>query len=89
MLYLKLSQTNWSELYPIEDVNLCYDEFLCTFSAMYNKSFPIEKVKIKMNHNVHKPWITHGIIVSINNKHRLYKIRIKKYLTSYSKLQNI
>ena len=55
---------------------------------MYNKSFPIEKVNIKMHHNVHKRWITHGIIVYINNKHRLYKIS-KKNLTSYSKLQNM
>ena len=31
-----------------------------------------------MHHNVHKPWITHGIIISINNKHRLYKISIKQ-----------
>ena len=44
---------------------------------MYNKSFPIEKVKIKMHRNVHKRWITHGIIVYINNKHRLYIISIK------------
>ena len=29
-----LSQTDWSELYPIEYVNLCYDEFLCKLSAM-------------------------------------------------------
>ena len=84
-----LSQTDWSELYPIEDVNVCYDEFLRKFSAIYNTSFPIEKEKRKMHHNVHKPWIIHGIIVSINNKHRLYKISIKKYLTSYYKLQNI
>ena len=72
-----LSQADRSELYPIDYVNLYYDQLLYTFSAMYNKSFPIEKVKIKMHHNVHKRWITHGIIVYINNKHRLYKISIK------------
>ena len=71
-----LSQADWSKLYPIEDVNLCYDQFLCKFSGIYNKSFPIEKVKIKIHHNIQKPWITHGIIVSINNKDWLYKISI-------------
>ena len=55
---------------------------------MYNKSFPIEKVKRKMRHNVHKRWITHDIIVYINNKDRLYKISIKN-TSSYSKLQNM
>ena len=85
-----MSQADWSQLYPIEYVNLCYDEFLCKFSAIHNKSFPVEKVKIKMHHNVHKHWITHGIIVSINNKHRLYKISIKKIPSqAISKLQNI
>ena len=70
-----LSQSHWSELYNIEDVHLCYDELLCTFSAIYNTSFLIEQVKIKMHHNVLMPWITHGIVIYIyiNNKHRLYK----------------
>ena len=42
------------------------------------KKRKLEQVKIKMHHNVHNPRITHDIIVSINNKHRLYKISFKK-----------
>ena len=38
-----LFQADWSELYPIEEVNLSYDEFLCKISAIYKKSFPISR----------------------------------------------
>ena len=69
----KLLEVDWNQIYDIDYVNHCYDKFLSIFSSLYNECFPLKKNKIKSNVKLKKPWMTNGLLKSINKKHRLYR----------------
>ena len=76
----RLREVTWSSMYENDniDVNLCYDHFMLKFSLIYNECFPLVKQKSQHKCKFKKPWITSGLLKSIQKKHRLYKNFLKK-----------
>ena len=73
----QLNDTIWEDLSGFNDPEAAYDSFLKKFKDIYNSSFPLKKVKtIKLN--LKKPWVSKGLLKSINQKNNLYK----KYLNN-------
>ena len=68
-----LNNLQWNNVTCQNDVNLAFDEFWNTFSALYDFYLPI--TKIKFNRNVHKIncFMTRGLLISRNTKNALYK----------------
>ena len=75
-----LNNLQWNNVTCQNDVNLAYDEFWNTFSALYDFYLPI--TKIKFNRNVHKIncFMTRGLLISRNTENALHK----RYLTEPS-----
>ena len=46
------------------------------FTDLYNECFPVVQVTIKKK--CKKLWITHGLLKSINRKHKLYSNYVKR-----------
>lgn len=93
----RLSAENWDSMYTIDDdVDECFNRFHDKFTDLYNTCFPIKHVRKKQK-AILKPWITPGILKSINKKHRLYKlslikrndVAVNKYKTYKNKLTKI
>jgi hypothetical protein len=69
-----LIQINWSPLYDIDNPNLAYNIFHEIISNLYNKHFPWSNTKtVTKKEFPRNPWITEGLLRSINNKQHLYK----------------
>ena len=60
----------------LDNANDSYDHFIQVFTDLYNECFPVVQVTI-MN-KCKKPWITHGLLKSINRKHKLYSNYVKR-----------
>ena len=56
----KLFETSWDSLKNTGDANVAYHNFLKMFPSLYEKYFPITKVKLKPKRKK-SPWITNGI----------------------------
>ena len=69
----KLLEVDWNQIYDINYVNHCYDKFLSIFSTLYDECFPLIKKKVNSKVKLKKPWMTNGLLKSINKKHRLYR----------------
>ena len=81
MRYFKnmIENTNWDEVYQIHCANKAYDKFLKIFTKIYDKAFPVCKIRIKTK-SLLSPWITKGILKSSKRKHKLYD-KFLKYKT--------
>jgi len=73
-----LDKVNWNNLKKFNDPNELYNEFLKTFTHLYDKHFPLKKVSKAHLNRSDNPWISNGIVKSIKNKHRLYKKFLSK-----------
>ena len=60
-----------------EDVNKCWDEFESIFSGTVFDHAPVKILSKKEQKLKAKPWITKGIIISINFKNSMIKFAIK------------
>lgn len=73
------------------DVNNVYNNFLSSFSTIYDKCFPIITKTVKYK-NINKPWITSAIIKSTKRKNYLYRYwlckRTESSLTKYKNYKN-
>ena len=67
-----VSNTNWSSLLD-EDPNMAYNNFIDEYSRIYNACSPLKAIKGKLLNNRSSPWISTGLLKSINKKNRLYK----------------
>ena len=75
----QLNDTIWEDLSGFNDPEAAYGSFLKKFKDIYNSSFPLKKVKtIKLS--LKNPWVSKGLLKSINLKNNLYK----KYLNNLS-----
>ena len=68
----ELQTVNWSEVRDSSDPSSAYDVFLRKYTDIYNKCFPLKKVKIK-NNGLTKPWISKALLKSIKKKNILYR----------------
>ncbi len=67
-----LSNVNWNCVLSNVKPNEAFNMFHSMFSKLYDKYFPIKKVRTKVIRK-NKCWMTAGLIKSVNYKHRLYK----------------
>ena len=67
-----VSNTNWSSLLD-EDPNMAYNNFIDEYSRIYNGCFPLKAIRGKLLKNRSSPWISPGLLKSINKKNRLYQ----------------
>jgi hypothetical protein len=65
-----LNYEMWEQIFDRNDVNEIFNTFLNTFLRIYYSSFPLIRVKNKMNQI---SWITPGIVTSCKCKRELYK----------------
>ena len=55
----------------------CFDSFIDTFNTAFDKCFKLETPKCTKRTMQNNPWITPGIITSINHCHKLYDNWVK------------
>ena len=67
-----LQRTNWKDIEAFTDPNESYKAFLERFLLLYDKYFPIRKIKIKAKH-LESLWITNEIKKSSKKKQRLHQ----------------
>ena len=72
---LRLRKVKWDNLKTSNDSNLAYNEFLDTFTTLYDDCFLRVKIKVK-DQNSFKRWITKGIGKS-SKKNKKYKKYLK------------
>ena len=73
----RLSEIKWQELLDNNDVNDDYDKFTERFNELYDESIPLKKCTVNRKKDPISPWITKGLLRSINQKSKLYKQYIK------------
>ena len=81
--------------YSLNNADDSYNYFLSVFSNLYEFNFPL--VQLNRKKNCKKPWITQGLLKSINHKNKLYCIYIrykneanrKKYIDYKKVLTNL
>ena len=78
-----LFETSWDSVKKIDDSNESYNKLLEIFSSLYEKYFPLTKVKLKPKRK-NSPWITNGIAKSSKRKQKLYE-KFLKHRTQESK----
>ena len=77
-----LSNTNWSSFIKEGDPNEAYNDFKSEFSRIYEVCFPLKVIKGKQKNKFYSPWLTRGLLKSINKKNRLYKNLVRSPTTS-------
>ena len=81
-----LYESSLNDIESIPNANKAYSIFLEKFRTMYNKHFPLKKIKLKTK-DLKSPWITTGIKKASKWKQRLYtnflKNRIPQNETEY------
>jgi hypothetical protein len=68
--------TDWTDINEIctsGNLNLAYEEFLNRFSNLYQKCFPISKIKNSKRNMPKNEWITPALIKSCHKKSKLYR----------------
>ena len=69
-----LSNVNWEQIYKYDDVNVAYTAFYNILIQICDKHAPFILYNASRKKHIPKsPWISTGIIKSINKKHNLYK----------------
>ena len=71
-----LCSVTWNDVMSVDDPQIAYTMFFKTLSDIYNKCFPLRKVKSTYYNR--KPWLTENLKESIKHKNKLYA-KFKKY----------
>ena len=69
-----ISQIDWDDLLQLHrnDVNFSFNTFFSTVENILNKYCPLKKVNKKELKNMHKPWVTKGILTSMRRRDKLF-----------------
>ena len=74
---------DWKSVLEInkKDVDFSFSKFFETFNNLLQKHAPIKKLSNKDKKTMEKPWITKGILKSIEKKTQIYRkcIRTKNF----------
>ena len=57
----------------MEDPNEAYNDFIEEYSRIYNTCFPLKVLKGKQVNKFFSPWLSPGLLKSVNKKKRLHK----------------
>ena len=63
----------WSSFCNMEDPNEAYNDFIEEYFRIYNTCFPLKVLKGKRVNKFFSPWLSPGLLKSVNKKNRLYK----------------
>ena len=96
LLKQDLLSERWTDVCNTNNVNIAYKHFNDKLQYYYDKNIPICKVKNKRN-KPKNPWITKGILKSIQTRNRLFKqhlrnptdANLKAYRTYRNKLTKL
>ena len=69
----KLSEVNWDDILHGFDVNQDYNKFIVKFNELFDQCLPLRKCNVNRLKVPQSPWITKGMLKSIQNKNKLYK----------------
>ncbi len=91
---LKLALSDFNEKTEgINDPNILYEKFFKIFYSILNTYAPLKKLTPKELKIFNKPWLSKGILKSINNRAKMYRsfylfgdINMKSYYKKYSNL---
>ena len=87
-----LFETSWDSVKILKQPNEAYNKFLETFTELYEKYFPIRKIKIKPKRTL-STWITNGIAKSYKQKQKLYEkfLKHRRYIkeANYKDYKNL
>ena len=69
-----LRNTSWDDVLEVhsEDVDKSSDTFFSTINSIIDRHAPLKKMSLKERKLKLKPWITKGILTSIDNKNKTY-----------------
>ena len=88
--FISVAETNWEEIYQIQDTQPAFSLFHQKLSILYDKHFPKTRVKLKYNNK--KPWLSDGLRNAIKQKNKLYiksiKIKTAQNETRYKTYRN-
>ena len=88
----ELFNINWKSVLEInkKGVDFSFSKLLETFNTLLQKHAPIKKLSKKDKKAMKKPWITKGILKSIEKKNRIYRKCIRtKNATKKEELYNL
>jgi hypothetical protein len=87
-----LSKVNWHELLHGNDVNNDYNNFMMKLNELIDECIPLRKCKADRRKEPMLPWITNGLLKSINTKNSLYRLYKKSptddHFCKYKKYRN-
>jgi len=92
----ELRRVDWEVILEENDVNKASTSFVKIVKDLYDKHFPIRKVRVNTKQK-HKPWLTKGLLNACHKKNRLYKAFVvnktleseRKYKTYKNKLTSV
>ena len=75
----ELYSVDWKSVLEInkKDVDFSFGKFFETFNNLLQKHAPIKRFSNKDKKTMKKPWITKGILKSIERKNRIYRKYIR------------
>ena len=76
-----MKEVNWCDILDGNNADDDYNRFIVTSDDLYNECIPLKKINSNRKKEPMSPWITKGLLKSINKKNKLYK----QYLNSPSK----
>ena len=92
-----MSSIKWAEILHGDSFDEDYNKVVSTITDIIDKCIPLRKFNRSRKKDPMSPWITKGLLRSINNKNNLYKIyknsateeNLNKYKSYRNKLHNL
>ena len=86
----EIHSVDWNKIIELQDAQICYTEFHNIFACIYERHFPL--IKVKSRYKNRKPWLTAELKTSINKKNKLH-VKQKKFptdinITLYKRFRN-
>ena len=94
MIIKSLENTDWNSINNDNDINSTYDKLITKLWDTVNEYAPEKNITINKNKIIRQPWMTSGLLQSINTRHKLFRKSIGKprnstTYQSYIKYRNI
>ena len=83
-----LSQTDWSRIHNSHNTDEAFGIFNDTLISLLNEEIPLTKINIDNKKTPRSPWLTKGILRSINRKNNFY-LKYKTKPTEQNKTKYI
>ena len=69
-----LQQIDWNNILSSNDTQFAFSEFHQIYKDIYERSFPV--IKVKFQYNNRKPWLSDSLRQSIKKKNKLYRKQV-------------